>query len=152
MLASELRFYLPALAVHTGWKSARPAAYCRRYHFHALNPVDGLFAGLASHELDVALLLGNFDAVLGERDRETASQMADHWINFANGEGWCAADEVVVVGDQGIKKLDKDAYDKHFRGGRGKVLERIGAERLWRIAEGWQGVRADEVGSAKARM
>ena len=33
---------------------------------------------------------------------------------------------------------------REWRGGRGMVLVEIGAERLWRVVEMWQGVRSEE--------
>jgi hypothetical protein len=82
--------------------------------------------------------------MLDERTRKVSGQMADRWIRFANGQGWCGEGKVIVVGDEGIVEVNEDVYDKKYRAGRGKVLESIGAERLWKVVEGWQGVRSDE--------
>ncbi|KAF2253201.1 para-nitrobenzyl esterase [Trematosphaeria pertusa] len=150
-LASELRFYLPTLAVHVGWKNVSPPKLARRYHFHVPNPVEGAFKGLSSHELDVTFLLQNFNEHFDERGREVAQQMADQWITFANGEDWCDVGKVVVIGNEGVVKVDEEAYDDRFRGGRGKVLESIGAQKLWKVAELWQGVRSDIGGTDTTR-
>ncbi|KAF2682831.1 para-nitrobenzyl esterase [Lentithecium fluviatile CBS 122367] len=144
MLASELRFYLPTLAVHMGWKSTTPPKNCRRYHFHVSNPVEGLYKGLASHELDVGFLFGNFHDSLDRKSKEVGKQMADQWIRYVNGDGWCEAGKVLVIGETGVVEVEEAEYDANYRNGRGKVLERIGTERLWRLAEGWQGVRSEE--------
>ncbi|PVI02476.1 para-nitrobenzyl esterase [Periconia macrospinosa] len=148
-LASELRFYLPTLTAYSGWKTARPPKYSRRYHFHVHNPIEGSSTGLASHEFDVALLLNSYESALDETRKETAKQMRDQWIRFANGKGWCEAGTVVVIGDGGVVMVDEKEYDDRYRGGRGKVLESIGAERLWAVAEAWQGVRKLENAKAK---
>ena len=142
--ASELRFYLPSLAVYRGWKATSPPKRASRYHFHVPNPIDGIFKGLASHELDVAYFLQNFNDHFDERNRKIAQEMADHFIKFANGEGWVEEGNVVVFGQDGIVKVDEEKYDQVYRGGRGTVLEGIGAEKLRRLAETWQGVRKEE--------
>lgn len=77
--------------------------------------------------------------------------MADQWITFANGEDWCDVGKVVVIGNEGVVKVDEEAYDDRFRGGRGKVLESIGAQKLWKVAELWQGVRSDIGGTDTTR-
>lgn len=144
LLASELRFYLPALTVHHGWltNALRRPACC--YHFHITNPFDGAYKGLASHELDVAFLLQNFNHVFEDRRRGLAKGMANRFISLTYGERWCKDDEVVVFSDDGAKVVEQREYDTIWRGGRGDVLKRIGAERLWRVAEEWQGVRGEE--------
>lgn len=104
-----------------------------------------MFTGLASHELDVAFLFQNFTKHFDDKSNQVARQMARQWIDFANGEGWCEAGSVVVVGHEGIEVVDEHEYDRRFRGGRGKVLGKIGTEKLWRLAEAWQGVRSEEM-------
>ncbi|CAI6279739.1 unnamed protein product [Periconia digitata] len=148
-LASELRFYVPALTAYSGWKTAVPSRYCRRYHFHAQNPVEGLFTGLASHEFDVALLLNNYEFALDNAKAEVAKQMADQWIQFVNGRGWCEEGKVVVVGNDGVLAVNEHEYDVQYRGGRGSVLHGMGAEKLWLIAEAWQGVKKSEIPMTK---
>jgi hypothetical protein len=146
-LASDLRFYLPTLAVHTGWKTSTARPYARRYHFHATNPFDGPIKGLASHELDVAYLLGTVDREMDQRRREVGRQMTERWVRFANGEGWCEEGKIVLISDEGVSDVDEEAYDREFRRGRGSVLVAIGADRLWKVADAWQGVRREEQGS-----
>jgi hypothetical protein len=152
-LASELRFHLPSLAVHTGWLSSTPPKSAHRYHFHISNPAQGNFTGLASHELDVAFLLQNFNGVFDGKGKKLAQDMADHFIAYVGGEGWCRDGEVVVFSDEGVKVVGSAEYDRVWRDGRGAVLERIGAERLWHLAEAWQGVRAEkEDADGRARL
>ena len=79
-------------------------------------------------------------------------QMADRWIGFVNGEGWCKEGCVVVVGNEGVLEVEEAAYDETFRNGRGSLLLSIGAERLWEVAEGWQGVRREERDDVRGRL
>lgn len=143
-LVSELRFYLPALAVFRGWKATSPPKRASRYHFHIPNPVDGAFKGLASHESDVAFLLQNYNDNFDEKNKKLAQEMADHFIKFAHGAGWVEDGKVLVFDRGGIVKVDEENYDQLYRGGRGTVMERIGLEKLRHLAEAWQGVRKEE--------
>jgi hypothetical protein len=133
--------------VHTGWKSSAASPYARRYHVHATNPFEGPFKGLASHELDVAYLLGTVNGVMDEQRRGVGRQMAERWIRFANGEGWCEEGRIVVISDEGVSDVEEEVYDREFRRGRGIVLVAIGAERLWKVADAWQGVRREDQNS-----
>ncbi|KAF2730206.1 alpha/beta-hydrolase [Polyplosphaeria fusca] len=151
-LASELRFYLPALVVHKGWMSSSPPKRAHRYHYHVPNPHTQNFAGLATHESDVAFLLQNWNHLLSEEQRAVAEQMADQWIGFVNGEGWADDGKAVVFTETGLKQVSEERYDEMYRQGRGKVLLDIGADKLWRLAEAWQGVRADEVDKITAKL
>ncbi|KAF2179719.1 alpha/beta-hydrolase [Zopfia rhizophila CBS 207.26] len=145
-LASELRFHLPALQVAKGWKGRGKV---RRYHFHAQNPIKGMFKGLASHELDVALLLQNFNHAIPAESQDLARKMAEKWIQFANGEGWCEDGEVVVFEDGGLRGVGEEEYDRVWRNGRGELLKKIGAEKLFWLSERLQGVRGEEDARAK---
>ena len=53
-------------------------------------------------------------------------------------------------GKEVVRRMGSEAYDEEFRKGRGRVLRGIEGERLWRLAEGWQGVRGE--GKGKARL
>ncbi|KAJ4345623.1 uncharacterized protein N0V89_011757 [Didymosphaeria variabile] len=146
-LISDLRFYIPILAVHSGWRSTRPSECSFRYHFHVANPVKGEFTGLASHEFDVALLLGNYSKHLDKATNNAALHMTDQWIKYVSGEPWSEPGKVVVIGADGIAQVDERDYDVSFRGGNGKVLLSLGLEKCWKVAEAWQGVRAEAKGS-----
>lgn len=143
-LASELRFYDPARRIHAAWKSTRPAKTAGRYHFHIPNPFEGAFRRLASHELDVAFLLQNFNELLDCKNLEVAQGMADQFINFVNGQAWASEVKVVVFGSEGVVEVDEEEYDGLYRDGRGNTLGSIDGEKLWRVAEMWQGVRREE--------
>ncbi|KAF2707723.1 alpha/beta-hydrolase [Pleomassaria siparia CBS 279.74] len=153
-LASELRFYLPTLVVEQGWRARFPSSSSSssssttgsrvsRYHFHAPNEFPSPFHGLASHELDVGFLLQNLSEHLPEQSLQASEAMADHFIKYVNGEGWSKDGEVIVFGDKGVQRISEQGYDRVWREGRGEVLKGIGADKLWRLAEGWQRVRAD---------
>jgi hypothetical protein len=143
-LASELRFYDPVRRIHKGWKSTTPPIRCGRYHFHVPNPFEGNFKDIVSHELDVAFLLQNFNDQLDAQHRKVAKAMADHFIGFIYGEQWAGDGKVVVFGVGGLKEIEEGEYDKVYRDGRGAVLDSMDGEKLWRVAEMWQGVRSEE--------
>jgi carboxylesterase type B len=143
-LVSELRFYLPALAAYQGWRSCSPPKRASRYHFHVPNPIEGPCKGLASHELDVAYLLQNYDEHFDEKSRKIAREMQDQFIRFVNGEGWVEESKLVVFGGEGMVVVEEEKYDSVYRGGRGAVLEEIGVPKLWCLADMWQGVRQEE--------
>lgn len=144
ILVSELRFYLPTRMVYKGWQSTSPPRLASRYHFHVPNPFEGIWKGLASHELDVAYLLQNFNGLLDESNRKIAEEIADHFIGYANSEGWAKEGMSVVFGGDGTTEVDEAVYDDLYRGGRGKILEDIGPVRIWKVAERWQGVRSED--------
>jgi carboxylesterase type B len=143
-LASELRFYDPVRRVYKGWKTTEPPKHASQYHFHISNPFEGAFKGIVSHELDVAFLLQNFNDQLDEQNRKLAQSMADYFIGFANGKPWASVGKLVVFGTQGVKEVGEEEYDRLYRQGRGQVLGSIDAERLWKLAEMWQGVRSED--------
>jgi carboxylesterase type B len=151
-LASELRFYDPVRRVHQGWKTAKPPKNASRYHFHVLNPFEGEYKGIVSHELDVAFLLQNFNDQLDEKNCKVAQAMADHFIGFANGETWAAEGKIIVFEREGVLEVDEEEYDQVYRKGRGKVLGSIGAEKVWKVADMWQGVRSEDDVNSVARL
>lgn len=144
-LISDLRFYIPTIAAQSGWKSAFAADRSFRYYFHAPNTVEGEFTNLASHELDVAFLLQNFWDSLDEKSRHVAIKMTDQWIRFASGEPWSEPGKIVVIGPEGVVQVDEAEYDEKFRAGAGNVLLKLGFDKCHRVAESWQGVRAEAV-------
>lgn len=144
-LASELRFYLPVLAAHGGWKSSTSVRQTHRYHFHILNPIKGEFTGIASHELDVAYLLQNFNDHLDGMNQRLALRMADKFISFVSGESWASEGHLVVFGPSDVEEVAEEVYDAKYRKERGNVLQSIDANKLWLLAEAWQGVRKEEV-------
>lgn len=150
LIFSEMRFYFPALTALKGWRSASPVKRADRYHFHIPNPFDGMFKGIASHELDVTYLLQNFREHFDQSDRNIANQMTDRVVGFVNGDGWTKQGSVVVFGEEGVKEIPEGDYDQMYRSGRGRLLDRIGHAKLWNVAEAWMGVRSE--GGARAKI
>ncbi|KAF1975328.1 alpha/beta-hydrolase [Bimuria novae-zelandiae CBS 107.79] len=144
-IMSDMRFYIPVLAAHRGWKVAIGTKHSGRYHFHVPNTIEGEFTHLASHELDVALLLQNYFDYLDEKSKVVGTQMMDQWLRYTDGEPWCEAGKVVFIGADGLGEVDEEEYDDKFRAGTGKMLWALGTDRLWKVAEAWQGVRPEEL-------
>jgi hypothetical protein len=103
--------------------------------------------------LDVGFLLQNLNHILPSGEQQAAEAMADHFIGYINGEGWVkdagavggedVDAKVVVFTNKGVQHVGEKEYDRLYRDGRGEALKGIGGEKLWRLAEGWQGVRPD---------
>jgi hypothetical protein len=107
-----------------------------------LNPVEGKWKGYASHELDVAYLLGNYDEFLSAGDRKLGKEMAGFWIGFANGEGLSGSEdrELLVIGPgEEMRFVKEGEYDLIYRKGRAKLWEEIGWEKWFRLGELLQG-------------
>ncbi|KAH8676544.1 Alpha/Beta hydrolase protein [Tricladium varicosporioides] len=135
-MATDLRFYFGTLALAEGFGNR-----ARRYHIHHPNPIEGLYRGYASHELEVALMLGNFDRFFPEKSKIIGRNLAEIVIGFANGDGlgdMSPANDVLMFGDEMWYELN-DRYDKDFRGGRAAIWEEIGWERWFKIGELLQG-------------
>lgn len=70
---------------------------------------------------------------------------------YGQGLGGIGQDEVLVFADPRSNKgvvrvVGSEVYDDEYKQGRGKVLKGMEAERLWRLAEGWQGVSGEDRG------
>ncbi|KAH8733103.1 Carboxylesterase [Phaeosphaeriaceae sp. PMI808] len=143
-LATDLRFYNMSRQAYKGWITSQPPKIASQYHFHVTNPFDGDLKGLASHELDVAFLLQNFNDQLDACGRRIARDMADYFIRFMDGERWAARGQLVVFDQQGILHVGEEKYDQLYRQGCGEVLGGIAGNRLWMVADEWQGVRSEE--------
>jgi hypothetical protein len=149
LIFSEMCFYLPALTALHGWRSSSAPKRADRYHFHVLNPFDGRFKDLASHEVDVTYLLQNFREHFSESDRNIARQMTDQVVGFVNGDGWAKQGHLVVFDEDGVKQIPEGDYDQMYRKGRGRLLEDIGHTRLWNVAEAWTRLRNEQKERAK---
>lgn len=143
-LASELRFHDPVRRAYKGWKTSAPPRPAFRYHFHIPNPFDGNFNNIASHELDVAFLLQQFNDQLSEQNQRVAQGMADHFLKYTHGEPWAGQGKLVVFASEGVLEVDEEEYDRKYRDGRGAVLDGIDGDRLWKVADMWQGVRSED--------
>ncbi len=74
--------------------------------------------------------------------------MAEAWIRFTYGEGWGSKDgkDVMVIGPrEEITFASEEEYDVRYRNGRGKVLEEIGWEKCYKLAELLQGVYEERI-------
>ncbi|CZR63049.1 uncharacterized protein PAC_12946 [Phialocephala subalpina] len=145
-LASDLRFYLPTLQVEKGRKGMENGE-CFRYHFHQENPIEGPWKGYASHELDVAYLLGNIPEAFSQEHQRFGKEMAAAWIKFTYGGGWGSEDgKVMVIGPkEKITFEGTEEYDEKYRKGRGRLLEEIGWEKCFKFAEMLQGVYGERM-------
>ncbi|KAH5122427.1 hypothetical protein HBI73_103660 [Parastagonospora nodorum] len=143
-LASELRFHDPVRRACKGWKTSSPSRTGFRYHFHIPNPFEGSYKDIASHELDVAFLLQHFNDQLSEQHRQLSQAMADQFLRYIHGEPWAARGKVVVFANEGLIEVDEEEYDWKYRDGRGAVLDGIDGDRLWKVADMWQGVRSED--------
>ena len=70
--------------------------------------------------------------------------MQDQFIRYIHGEGWVEDGKMLVFDKDGATVVDDERYDEMYRKRRGSLLEKIGMEKLWRVAEMWQGVRQEE--------
>jgi carboxylesterase type B len=143
-LASELRFYDPMRRAYRGWKTSEPPRSAFRYHFHIPNPFEGGFKDIVSHELDVAFVLQNLNDKLDQQHRQVARDMADHFIRYIHGKPWAAPGKIIVFANEGVLEVNEQEYDKKYRDGRGAVLDTIDGDKLWKVAEMWQGVRSED--------
>ncbi|PVH70749.1 putative carboxylesterase [Cadophora sp. DSE1049] len=80
--ANDIAFAAPVTAFTRFWTPSDVYVY----HFNEPNPWEGPGKGLATHILDVAFLLLNFNDHLSEPQKSTAKLFAGHFIDFVNGE------------------------------------------------------------------
>ncbi|KAF5002060.1 hypothetical protein FDECE_10739 [Fusarium decemcellulare] len=122
-LITDLRFYLPVVAAGQHLRPAgSPEVY--QYQMHQSNPFPGINYGLASHELDVALLLQNFEAWLTEEDIRIGMKMGQVLLDFAYGNKHKFEDgrKVLVIGpDHKVDYIDAERYDAESRNGAGDL-------------------------------
>jgi carboxylesterase type B len=55
-------------------------------HFNMPNPWPGMWQGKATHALDMAILLGNYNEFLSPGQKATSEQMSGDFLAFANGK------------------------------------------------------------------
>lgn len=55
-------------------------------HFNMPNPWPGLWQGKATHALDIAILLGNYNEFLSPGQKATSDQLSGDFLAFANGK------------------------------------------------------------------
>lgn len=80
------------------------------YHFNELNTWDCLWKGQSNHTLDVAYLLGNYDAALTEKQKKVAQEFRHAIAAFVAGEEpWKV--ETKVFGGTGETERREDIYE-----------------------------------------
>ncbi|KAH8881346.1 alpha/beta-hydrolase [Thozetella sp. PMI_491] len=83
---NDIGFRLPAETSARAWASLQNGSKrSHLLHFDVPNPWPGPWQGHASHALDLAFLLQNYNEYLGPGQRAAAEQMADDFITFVNG-------------------------------------------------------------------
>ncbi|KAH6696140.1 Alpha/Beta hydrolase protein [Verticillium dahliae] len=138
LLASELRFYAPVLAAGKGFGLPHDVKV-RQYHMDQTNPLPGGLHGFASHALDIAYLLGNFEPWLAREDVELGRRFAEAVLEFAH-DGKRDSDDVIAVGpEHKLQILSAEQYDAKYRDGRGKLLAEIGWKKCLTLGERLQG-------------
>lgn len=85
---NDIGFALGAKATAQAWAGAASRIHTKAYltHFNMPNPWDGPWQGHATHALDAAVVLGNYNEFLGEGQRACAEKMARDLISFTNGK------------------------------------------------------------------
>lgn len=85
---NDIVFALGAKAAAQAWARAASQLKTKGYlmHFNMPNPWDGPWQGHASHALDAATVLGNYNEFLGEGQRACAEKMAGDLVSFAYGK------------------------------------------------------------------
>ena len=83
----DIAWYYPALASAEAWsESQAPGTSAFVYHFNMPNPWDGAWKGHATHALDIAILLQNYNEYLSSGQRACAERFGKDVIGFINGE------------------------------------------------------------------
>lgn len=85
---NDIIFALAAKLTAKAWAGTASRLNTKAYlaHFNMPNPWDGPWQGHASHALDTAILLGNYNEFLGDGQRACAEKMAGDMISFAYGK------------------------------------------------------------------
>ncbi|EPS40505.1 hypothetical protein H072_5631 [Dactylellina haptotyla CBS 200.50] len=108
------------------------------YHFNYRNPWDGMWAGKASHILDIAVALGNYNSNgLDEAGVRTSGEMQEAFIQFVNGEEpWDAFQEIgsgpmKVFGGSEKGKMVTNLADAERFPDLFDLLENVGWSKWW---------------------
>ncbi|KAI5300190.1 hypothetical protein KEM56_002662, partial [Ascosphaera pollenicola] len=129
---NDVRFYWPVVRTIG---SAPANANLRVYHFHQSKPFDGIAKGLASHELDLALLLLNYSSEVDSAVAATSELLATHIIEFAFGALPQDRSSATVF-DNGVqRRVNHDVYDRVERHKAAQVLKTIGPEKCFNMLE-----------------
>ena len=141
-VANDLNFYLPTLGMAQGFaKDVKTYVY----RFNEPNPWDGPWKGHATHALDIAFLLQNFNDYLDEKQKAVAEQFGRDVLAFMWGdspwEAWEDGKKVAkVLGPEGKMEVVEDVPAKV---GRRSIMlelaEQVGFDRLNKV---WNGFMA----------
>ena len=109
-IASDLAFYAATVAVS---EQLHADVKMFVYRFNEPNPFPGQWQGYATHGLDVAFLLQNFNHALQEPQRSLAERLASDVFSFVHGEEpwsqWhCDTKQAAVFGPPGVRAVRKD--------------------------------------------
>lgn len=85
---NDIAFAQGARAAAQAWAGPATRLGSKAYlaHFNIPNPWDGPWKGHATHALDVALVLGNYNEFLGEGQKACAEKMAADLLSLAHGQ------------------------------------------------------------------
>lgn len=117
------------------------------YRFNCPNPWDGVWKGHATHILDLAFLLLNYNEYLSKGQRQAAERFAKDVITFVHGrEPWAAYRSETQEGSMVYNAPADGAMDRSEfvecdgpQTGRRDAMHRFDApEILDRLMDGWQ--------------
>ncbi|KAH6999398.1 Carboxylesterase [Ilyonectria destructans] len=131
---SDVRFYLPVVLMRM---AAPKSADLRIYHLLEGNSFEGPFKGAASHVLDIALILQNYDEHLPMETSALGKRMAENFIDFANGipettaktDGGPGRQTTVWGPDGRHRQMSEHEYDSSERGSSAELLKKIGLDK-----------------------
>lgn len=86
-VGNDIHFALPALALAKIWsRSTVQGTQAFLYHFNCPNPWDGPWEGEASHILDIAFALQNYNEQLSPGQRQCAERFGKDIVRFVSGQ------------------------------------------------------------------
>lgn len=123
-VANDINFYIPSRLLASAL-SAEIETY--QYRFNEPNPWDGPWKGHATHILDIAFLLQNFNEYLDDEQSSVAVSFAEDFVAFIHGSSpWTAgADVAKVLGPKGKVEVVDDEPQKT---GRRRVILELGEQ------------------------
>ena len=127
-VSNDLQFYIPTLTLA---QRLEPHMKTYMYRFNEPNPWDGTWKGHATHILDLAFFLQNFNDFLDPPQREMAENFAKDVIRYANGKDawdqWSQQGNRVakVMGPKGKVEMMEDTPENV---GRRRIMLELGGE------------------------
>lgn len=110
------------------------------------NPFDGPFKGIATHVLDIALILQNYEDHLPRETATLGRHMAEKFIDFAHGllekKGeidWQQDRHTTVWGPMGqVRNISEKEYDLMERENASELINGLGVDKYIAILELFQ--------------